>query len=31
LIGGVAGFLGGKTDFFIMRFVDLVMSMPTFS
>lgn len=30
LIGGVAGFLGGKTDFFIMRFVDLVMSMPTF-
>ncbi len=30
LIGGVAGFMGGKTDFFIMRFVDLVMSMPTF-
>ena len=30
LIGGVAGFLGGKADFFIMRFVDLVMSMPTF-
>jgi ABC-type dipeptide/oligopeptide/nickel transport system permease subunit len=30
LVGGVAGFLGGKTDFFVMRFVDLVMSMPTF-
>ena len=30
LIGGVAGFLGGKTDFLLMRFVDLVMSMPTF-
>jgi peptide/nickel transport system permease protein len=30
LIGGVAGFVGGKTDFFVMRFVDLVMSMPTF-
>jgi peptide/nickel transport system permease protein len=30
LIGGVAGFLGGKTDFFVMRFVDLIMSMPTF-
>lgn len=30
LIGGTAGFLGGKTDFAIMRFVDLVMSMPTF-
>ena len=30
LIGGVAGFAGGKIDFFVMRFVDLVMSMPTF-
>lgn len=30
LIGGTAGFVGGKTDFAIMRFVDLVMSMPTF-
>lgn len=30
LIGGSAGFLGGKTDFAIMRFVDLIMSMPTF-
>lgn len=30
LIGGIAGFVGGKTDFFLMRFVDLVISMPTF-
>lgn len=30
LIGGVAGFVGGKTDFFVMRFVDLIMSMPAF-
>jgi peptide/nickel transport system permease protein len=30
LIGGGAGFLGGKVDFALMRFVDLVMSMPTF-
>jgi peptide/nickel transport system permease protein len=30
LIGGLAGFLGGKVDFVVMRFVDLVMSMPTF-
>jgi peptide/nickel transport system permease protein len=30
LIGGAAGFLGGKIDFTLMRFVDLVMSMPTF-
>jgi len=30
LIGGVAGFIGGKVDFFLMRLVDLVMSMPTF-
>lgn len=29
-IGGFAGFAGGNTDFWIMRFVDLVMSMPTF-
>jgi peptide/nickel transport system permease protein len=30
LIGGLAGFLGGHADFLIMRFVDLVMSVPTF-
>jgi peptide/nickel transport system permease protein len=30
LVGGVAGFAGGKVDFFVMRFVDLIMSMPTF-
>lgn len=30
IIGGGAGFTGGKADFFIMRFVDLVMSVPTF-
>lgn len=30
LIGGVAGFVGGKVDFFVMRLVDLIMSMPTF-
>jgi len=30
LVGGVAGFIGGKTDFVVMRFVDLIMSMPTF-
>lgn len=29
-IGGVAGFVGGKVDFAIMRLVDLIMSMPTF-
>lgn len=29
-IGGGAGFLGGKTDFFVMRFVDLMMTVPTF-
>jgi peptide/nickel transport system permease protein len=29
-VGGLAGFLGGKVDFVLMRFVDLVMSMPTF-
>ena len=30
LIGGIAGFAGGKLDFFLMRLVDLIMSMPTF-
>jgi peptide/nickel transport system permease protein len=30
LLGGAAGFVGGSTDFVIMRFVDLVMSVPTF-
>ena len=30
LIGGGSGFVGGKTDFLIMRFVDLMMSVPTF-
>jgi peptide/nickel transport system permease protein len=30
LAGGLAGFLGGRADFLIMRFVDLVMSIPTF-
>ncbi|MBV7327947.1 ABC transporter permease [Chloroflexi bacterium TSY] len=30
LIGGVSGYIGGTADFFIMRFVDLVMSFPTF-
>jgi peptide/nickel transport system permease protein len=30
LVGGVAGFIGGKVDFFIMRLIDLIMSMPTF-
>ena len=30
LVGGVAGFLGGNVDFFLMRFIDLIMSMPTF-
>jgi peptide/nickel transport system permease protein len=29
LVGGLAGFLGGHADFLIMRFVDLVMSVPT--
>lgn len=29
-IGGGAGFLGGKADFFISRFIDMVMSIPTF-
>jgi peptide/nickel transport system permease protein len=30
LVGGLSGFLGGRADFLIMRFVDLVMSIPTF-
>ncbi len=30
LVGGIAGFVGGKADFFLMRLVDLIMSMPTF-
>lgn len=30
LVGGVAGFVGGKVDFFLMRLIDLIMSMPTF-
>ncbi|MBX3014242.1 MAG: ABC transporter permease [Caldilineaceae bacterium] len=30
LVGGIAGFAGGKVDFFLMRLVDLIMSMPTF-
>ena len=30
LIGGVAGFSGKNVDFAVMRFVDLVLSVPTF-
>src|SRR5262249_4134729 len=30
LLGGLAGFAGGKVDFAIMRFVDLLMSVPHF-
>lgn len=30
LVGGVAGFVGGKVDFALMRLIDLIMSMPTF-
>jgi len=30
LVGGVAGYTGGKVDFLLMRFVDLMMSFPTF-
>src|SRR4051794_27722203 len=30
LIGGGSGFVGGRIDFLIMRFVDLMMSVPTF-
>jgi peptide/nickel transport system permease protein len=30
IVGGIAGFAGGRTDTFIMRFVDMVMSVPTF-
>ena len=28
LLGGIAGFAGAKTDFLVMRFVDLVLSIP---
>jgi peptide/nickel transport system permease protein len=30
IIGGAAGFAGNKTDFFMMRFVDLMISVPQF-
>jgi len=30
VVGGVAGFAGNKTDFFLMRFVDLMISVPQF-
>lgn len=30
IVGGMAGFAGGKTDFFVMRFIDLVISVPQF-
>jgi peptide/nickel transport system permease protein len=30
IIGGGSGFVGGKTDFLLMRLVDLMMSVPTF-
>ena len=30
LVGGVAGYVGGALDFAVMRFVELVMSVPTF-
>jgi peptide/nickel transport system permease protein len=30
LLGGIAGFAGGKTDFAVMRLVDLVISIPQF-
>ena len=30
IIGGVAGFAGNSTDFFLMRFVDLMISVPQF-
>jgi peptide/nickel transport system permease protein len=30
LVGGAAGFRGDKTDFLLMRFVDLMMSVPQF-
>ncbi len=29
-VGGFGGFMGGSVDFWLMRIVDLVMSMPTF-
>jgi peptide/nickel transport system permease protein len=28
LLGGIAGFAGAKTDFLVMRFVDLILSIP---
>jgi peptide/nickel transport system permease protein len=30
LIGGISGYVGGKLDFGIMRFVDFMMGVPTF-
>src|SRR4029077_425917 len=30
LVGGIAGFSGKNVDFALMRFVDLVLSVPTF-
>lgn len=30
IVGGIAGFMGGRTDAFIMRLVDMIMSVPTF-
>lgn len=30
LYGGISGFIGGKTDFFMMRFAEAVMSIPSF-
>ncbi len=30
LVGGLSGYIGGKVDFAIMRFVDFMMSVPTF-
>jgi peptide/nickel transport system permease protein len=30
IVGGIAGFAGGRTDAFIMRFVDIMMSIPIF-
>ncbi|MGM0507960.1 MAG: ABC transporter permease [Fusobacteriota bacterium] len=29
LYGGIAGYIGGKTDFFMMRFVEIMMSIPS--
>ena len=30
LVGGLAGFAGAKTDFLLMRLVDLMISVPQF-